>query len=541
MPIHININSLITGSTVEWERIEFKEGWNPEGVIHSICAFANDSHNWGGGYIIIGIGEENGRPILPPKGLTRSEINNIQKELLGLCRRLHPNFYPKIEPVEFQGKLVLVLWVYGGQNRPYRAPKTLQKGSVYSYYIRRFNSTVIARRDEENELIGLTANIPFDDRINHQHELHDLKLPLIQDYLKEIESDLYTVAGEIPFKELCLSMKIAEGPQENLKPKNVGLLFFNDRPETIFGSSYIRLAIFHDGLGGDNITEKMFTGPIHYQINDALNYLNNNIIAEKIVKLPDRAEAIRINNYPFAALEEALVNAIYHRDYEIPEPVEVRVEPDRIEILSYPGPVRSVTHEMFDSGRVTPRRYRNRRIGDFFKALDMTEGLSTGIPKIYQVMERNDSPRPEFEFDEDRSYFITRLLINPEFIKGTVGVPVKRPAGGQVKGQVRGQVDKVNLTRLINEDDLNSIKKNKIYQNIIKIISRNALTATSIAGKVGVGKSGFFRRSLSNLVDIKVIEYTIPEKPRSRNQQYRITELGRMVLEYLNKEAQDDE
>ena len=53
MGLPINIDELIHGHTVEWERLEFKGGWNPEDVIHTICAFANDIHNWGGGYIII--------------------------------------------------------------------------------------------------------------------------------------------------------------------------------------------------------------------------------------------------------------------------------------------------------------------------------------------------------------------------------------------------------------------------------------------------------------------------------------------------------
>ena len=38
---------------MEWERLEYKAGWNPEEIIHTICAFANDINNWGGGYIRI--------------------------------------------------------------------------------------------------------------------------------------------------------------------------------------------------------------------------------------------------------------------------------------------------------------------------------------------------------------------------------------------------------------------------------------------------------------------------------------------------------
>ncbi len=58
--------------------------------------------------------------------------------------------------------------------------------------------------------------------------------------------------------------------------------------------------------------------------------------------------------------------------------------------------------------------YRNRRIGEFLKELDMTEGRATGIPKIIRAMRANGSPPPEFDFDEDHTYFLCRLLAHPQ-------------------------------------------------------------------------------------------------------------------------------
>lgn len=80
----INIDELLKGQIVEWERLEFKEGWNPETFIRTVSAFANDINNWGGGYLIIGVKEENGQPIFPPVGLSTSKIDSIQKEMLEL-------------------------------------------------------------------------------------------------------------------------------------------------------------------------------------------------------------------------------------------------------------------------------------------------------------------------------------------------------------------------------------------------------------------------------------------------------------------------
>ena len=95
----------------------------------------------------------------------------------------------------------------------------------------------------------------------------------------------------------------------------------------------------------------------------------------------------------------------------------MRVENDRIEIVSFPGPDRSVTIEGLKCFRVSNRRYRNRRIGDFLKELHLTEGRNTGFKKILDALEANGSPKPELETDEDRSYFITRLFIHEEIAK----------------------------------------------------------------------------------------------------------------------------
>ena len=63
MDLPININDILQARTVESERLEFKKGWNPLAVLHTLCAFANDFHNWGGGDIGIGVEEADGQPV----------------------------------------------------------------------------------------------------------------------------------------------------------------------------------------------------------------------------------------------------------------------------------------------------------------------------------------------------------------------------------------------------------------------------------------------------------------------------------------------
>jgi len=88
MALAVNIDELINGHVIEWERLEFKLGWNPEDMIHSMCAFANDLNNWGGGYIIIGIAETAGRPVLPPVGLNPNQLDCDRKTRISQKRKI---------------------------------------------------------------------------------------------------------------------------------------------------------------------------------------------------------------------------------------------------------------------------------------------------------------------------------------------------------------------------------------------------------------------------------------------------------------------
>ena len=76
----LNLEDLLRQRTVEGDRIEYKAGWNPDPVIRTLCAFANDFENLGGGYIIIGQEcDEEGQPVFPPVGLAQSELDRIQR------------------------------------------------------------------------------------------------------------------------------------------------------------------------------------------------------------------------------------------------------------------------------------------------------------------------------------------------------------------------------------------------------------------------------------------------------------------------------
>lgn len=507
LSLPISIDDLLRGRNVEWERIEYKRGWNPEDVVHSICAFANDFHNLGGGYIIVGIEEKDGRPVLPPTGINPDKIDEIQKEILNLGHNsIQPMYHPITAPYEIDGKWILAIWVPGGETRPYKTKISLGKDAKdWAYYIRKQSSTVKAKGDNERELLSLTATVPFDDRYNQSAAVEELSHRLMTDFLKEVGSDLAEEAASLSNEELGRQMNVVGGPKEASFPKNVGLLFFNEQPDKYFPATQIDVVWFPEDAGGDKFSEKIFKGPLDRMTREALDYIKRNYISETVIKHQDRAQATRVENFPYPAIEEAIVNAVYHRGYDVREPVEIRIHQEEMVILSYPGPDRSVNLENLRLGKAQPRRYRNRRIGEFFKELDMTEGRSTGIPKIIKAMKENGSPPPEFEFDADYSYFMVTLPIHPKAVE-----------------VISKRVTELDGTKLaLSRHQVEILEKSFEPVNLTELIE--------ITGRSD--RTKFRNQVLNPLLDSGLLEMTIPDKPTSRNQKYRLTENGRKYLE----------
>ena len=414
MGLPTTIKTLLSGNVVEWARIEFKETWDPEASLKTICAFANDIDNWGGGYIVIGVRDTEGKPT-ELIGVSPEKIDGYLKDMLNKCKLIQPEYMPITEVAEYKGKQFIVVWAPGGAVRPYSSPKSMGKnGSERVYWIRKMASTIKPTEEEKRDLYSLANKVPFDDRINHEAELSDLNISLIQSYLKEIGSSLYHESRDMEFVDLCRSMNIISSLPEYAKPKNVGLMFFNLEPEKFFPYAQIDVVHLNDD-SGTQIRERIFKGPLHQQLREALLYIRNSVIEEKVIKIDGIAEARRFFNYPYEAIEEALSNAVYHKGYDEREPIEVRIESDRIIVVSHPGADRSISMEGLKEFRAYSRRYRNRRIGEFLKEMHLTEGRNTGFRKIRNALKLNGSPEPLFETDDERTFFVTTIFVHPDF------------------------------------------------------------------------------------------------------------------------------
>ena len=178
----------------------------------------------------------------------------------------------------------------------------------------------------------------------------------------------------------------------------------------------------------------------------------------------------------------------------------MRISRDELAILSFPGPDRSIRMADLEAGRSVSRRYRNRRIGEFLKELDLTEGRSTGVPKILKTMAANGSLAPRFETDDDRIAYVIRLPSHP-FAQAQEESEVK--ATGEVTGEVE---------RLI-------------------LILHGEMTRQQIQDLLTLKHENYFRSAyLLPALASGLIEMTQPDKPRSSKQRYRLTAAGKQWL-----------
>ena len=235
-----------------------------------------------------------------------------------------------------------------------------------------------------------------------------------------------------------------------------------------------------------------------------------------MIKQDNVAEAIRVFNYPFAALEEALCNAIYHRSYEIREPVEVKILPDRITISSFPGPDRSISDTNLAELKIVSRRYRNRRLGEFLKELRLTEGRGTGIPIIVRSLVDNGSEPAKIYTDENRTYFVIEVKIQKDYLE-------------QLQEDRKKTVHDTDY-----DTDYDTDQVSEQVSKLMKVLQSDTLALSAIMNKLNLKHKPTFRGSyIKPAIELNLLKMTLANQKQSKNQEYRLTELGIRVLEIL--------
>lgn len=141
--------------------------------------------------------------------------------------------------------------------------------------------------------------------------------------------------------------------------------------------------------------------------------------------------------------------------------------------------------ERFAEGRIKGRKYRNRRIGELFKEIDLSEKKGTGIPKILRELKKNGSPGPEFDMDDDRTYLNTIIHIRDGFDKNEI----MSESMSESMSELEIARIQVILQYLTVHDTINSAKAAELLDVEKKTASRLLSKAEKVEVLISKGKT----------------------------------------------------
>ncbi len=215
---------------------------------------------------------------------------------------------------------------------------------------------------------------------------------------------------------------------------------------------------------------------------------------EKLIK-----ERIEKRLWDGVALREAIINAMVHNDYTMEVAPTVEIFSDRITVTSAGSLPNNLTEQDFFEGLSIPR---NKELMRIFKDLELVEQLGSGVPRILQSYDKScfrfmdNFLRMSFPFNDE----VIKILAETEY----------------VTEYVTEQVEKLVL-----------------------LMNNESFHRDDLMGKVEVKHKEYFRSSyLQPALELKLIEMTIPDKPRSKNQKYRLTDLGKKVKQQIMNNKQ---
>jgi len=294
-------------------------------------------------------------------------------------------------------------------------------------------------------------------------------------------------------------------------PTVLGVLTLSRKPQDFIPGARIQfLRIQGISWGGPVIDELRIDGTLAKQLEQLDQKLSSHNRVQ--VDFSSSPTEIRHYRYPIAALQQLTRNAVMHRSYEgTNAPIMVYWFDDRIEIINAGGPYGRVTAENF--GKPGFADYRNPNIAETMKVLGFVQRLGVGIQMAQADLAENGNPPAEFKID------LTTIICTVREGKRTRNIKVSDKLVDKSESGVESGVD--------------SGVESDLAKQILAIIAGYPLGKAEIAKRLGKSKpSRYLNELVVHLLQRGFVEYTIPGKPNSRMQKYRITAKGRVIVDH---------
>lgn len=466
--------------TDEGKVLEFKRDLSsPRNLLKTLVAFANTA----GGRVIVGV-QDKTRKVM---GIEHP-LDEEERICSLIADSISPRLVPNVELTTIDGKTLLVIEVFLSSSRPHYLRS---EGPETGVYVRLGSTNRQADRELIAELRRSVEGVSFDEMPMPELSPVDLDIEAAQEIFGAIRG---------LNEQTLLTLKLLARHQHQLVPTKGAVLLFGKERTRHFPDAWIQCGRFFGTEKIDIFDHVDINVPLPRAVDEVMLFLKKHAYRSADLSEVRRKDVWSI---PLGILREMIINALVHSDYsQRGAPIRVVFLDDRIEVKSMGILLPGLTIEEMKQGA---SRIRNPVIARVFKELGLIEQWGTGVRRIFAEAKELNLPEPKIEEIALRLRF-TVYLAAPHQIQ----TQETEQAEAQVGAQVGAQVD----------------------LRILQACAETPLSSAEIAAALGHKTlSGNVRRALPALRKDGLLEYTIPDKPNSRLQKYRLTEKGKQVLE----------
>lgn len=471
----------------ESKTLEFKRDLSsPRPWLKTLVAFANSA----GGRLIFGITDD--RQVIG--------IEHPLDEEERLCNliadAIAPRLVPNIELATVDGKTLLIVEVFLSGSRPHFIKA---EGIEAGAYVRLGSTSRQADAQLVAELQRGIAGVSFDALPMPHLSLDDLDVKAIR---KDF-ADKRTVN-----EQMLQSLRILAKDQNRLVPSHGGVLLYGLERRQHFDDAWVQCGRFIGDDKADIFDQFDIEEPLPRAVDEIMLFLKKHAMRGADFSAIRRKDRWSI---PVDILREVVINALVHADYSHRgTPIRIAFFDDRIEVESPGLLLPGLTVEDMKRG---VSQIRNPVIARVFKELALVEQWGSGIPGIFRRVRMEKLPEPTIEELAGRLRFTVPLpkmlpLTREQSRKGS-SPQVGLAAGGQV-GTKSGP----------SRDQVETLSHCQTAQAITELMD--------LAGRTN--RTKFRDQVLKPLLDAGWLEMTIPDKPTSSKQKYRITDKGRSAV-----------
>ena len=330
----------------ETENIEFKVQFTDE-IYKEVIAFANTE----GGVVYVGIDNAGNVVGLEQVDETYTKITN------GIRDAIMPDVTMFIKYTLQENRVVRITVGEGSYKPYYLKAKGLKPSGVF---VRQGASSVPASPEQIRTMIKNSDGDVYEDMRSLEQKLtFEAAAKAFHHYGVEFSEEKYRVLG------IC-------DPSDMLFTNLAHIL--SDQC-----SHTIKAAVFADENNTQFRDSKEFAGSIFTQLEETFSYL---MLCNKNTSVFQGLERIDSPDYPEAALREALLNALIHRDYSFSGSIIININDREIEFISIGGLLPGLSPDDIRTGISQPR---NKKLAEIFHRLRLIESYGTGIRKIYSL------------------------------------------------------------------------------------------------------------------------------------------------------------